>query len=84
MGAFMSVSQLDELHQITQKFENPELIDDDPVTAPSKRLLDLYPAYDKRFFGELVAESIGIHQIRSVCPHFNRWIERLEKLEAIQ
>jgi len=84
MGAFMSVSQLDELHQITQKFENPELIDDDPVTAPSKRLLNLYPAYDKRFFGELVAESIGIHQIRSVCPHFNRWIERLEKLEAIQ
>ena len=83
LNALTSVSKLNELLQIIGKFENPELIDDDPTTAPSKRLRNLYPTYDKRFFGELVAETIGIDSIRAVCPHFNSWIERLEGLDPI-
>ena len=77
------MSKLNELRQIIERFENPELINDDPTTAPSKRLLRLYPAYDKRFFGELVAETIGIDNIRSACSHFNHWIEQLEELDPI-
>ena len=77
-------SKLNELRQIIDKFENPELIDNNPQTAPSKRLCDLYPAYDKRFFGELVAETIGIDNIRTVCPHFDNWIKRLEGLPPIE
>ncbi len=83
LNTFKSVSKLNELHQIIERFENPELINDDPTTAPSKRLLRLYPAYDKRFFGELVAETIGIGSIRTACPHFNNWMERLEGLDPI-
>lgn len=83
LNTFRSVSKLNELRQIIEKFKNPELIDDDPTTAPSKRLLRLYPAYDKRFFGELVAETIGIDNIRAACPHFNNWIEQLEELDPI-
>lgn len=81
--ALTSVSKLNELLQIVGKFENPELIDDDPTTAPSKRLHQLYPTYDKRFFGEMVAETIGIDSIRAECPHFNCWMERLEGLDPI-
>ena len=83
LNAITSESKLGELLKIMEKFENPELIDDDPTTAPSKRLRHLYPAYDKRFFGELVAEMIGVDSIRAVCPHFNSWIERLEGLDPI-
>ena len=83
LNIFKSVSKLNELRQIIERFENAELIDDDPTTAPSKRLLHLYPAYDKRFFGELVAEMIGIDNIRSACSHFNHWIEQLEELDPI-
>ena len=83
LNALTSVSRLSELLQIMEKFENPELIDDDPTTAPSKRLYHLYPAYDKRLFGELIAEMIGMDCIRAVCPHFNSWIERLEGLDPI-
>lgn len=83
LNTLTSVSKLDELLQIIEKFENPELIDDDPRTAPSKRLGNLYPTYDKRLFGELVAETIGIDSIRAVCSHFNSWIERLEGLDPI-
>ncbi len=83
LHAFRSVSKLNELRQIIERFENPELINDDPTTAPSKRLLRLYPAYDKRFFGELVAETIGIDNIRSSCSHFNHWIEQLKELGPI-
>lgn len=83
LSTLMSVRKLNELRQIIQKFEESELINDGPTTAPSKRLFDLYPAYDKRVFGELVAEEIGIDSIRTECRHFNNWIERLEGLDPI-
>ena len=80
---FGSVSKLNKLRQIIRKFGNPELIDDGPTTAPSKRLIRLYPAYDKRFFGELIAEEIGIGGIRAACSHFDDWVERLKGLDPI-
>lgn len=83
LSALISVSKLNELRQIIKKFEEPELINDDPTTAPSKRLFNLYPDYDKRVFGELVAKEIGIDGIRAKCRHFNNWIERLEGLDPI-
>jgi len=82
LSTLTSESKSDELHQITRTFESPELINDNSATSPSKRLLALFPAYDKRVFGELVTETIGIDRIRSKCPHFNQWIERLERLAS--
>jgi len=75
--------QLEELNQLVAQFETPEGIDDGPDTAPSKRLQKYFPGYQKVPFGELIAESIGLHTLRAACPHFDSWVTRLEALTAI-
>jgi len=35
--------------------------------------------YDKVVYGSLLAEEIGLSTIRSRCPLFNSWIERIER-----
>jgi len=57
---------------------NPELINDDPSTAPSKRLLALCGDYSKPLLGILIAEQIGLATLREKCEHFNQWLTRLE------
>jgi hypothetical protein len=65
---------------IRNLFNSPEEIDDSPVTAPSKRILDLFPAYDKPVYGSLAALEIGLAAIRRECALFNGWLERIEAL----
>lgn len=60
-------------------FENPEMINNSPTTAPSKRLIDAIPDYNKVIFGNCVAMDIGLKTIREKCPLFNEWVERLMK-----
>ncbi|WSG72010.1 DUF4276 family protein [Nonomuraea glycinis] len=43
-------------------------------TAPSKRLLRLYPRYRKTSDGPLVIAEIGIDAIRKDCPHADAWL----------
>ena len=59
---------------------NPELIDDRPETAPSKRILRELPTYDKATAGVSVVEHIGLPRLREKCRHFNDWLTRLESL----
>ena len=61
----------------------PELIDDGPTTAPSKRIIQYLPEYSKQktSTGSLVAEKIGLGTLRKKCPHFNDWLCRLEQLK---
>lgn len=66
--------------EIRDSFKSPEDIDDSPVTAPSKRILRLFPAYDKPVHGSLAALEIGLAAIRRECALFNRWLERIEAL----
>ena len=71
------------LHQfqtIRDRFPTPEDIDDSPVTAPSKRIENLYKRYQKPISGVRAAQDISLETIRNECPLFNRWIERLEQL----
>lgn len=68
-----------QLARIRQQFA-PEEIDDNPQTAPSKRLLSLIPEYRKTIDGPAVARHIGLERIRNECPHFNQWLTRLEGL----
>lgn len=75
---------LDSLRRIRSHFDTPEDIDDDPVTAPSKRIEALIPRYRKRLHGPLVAEATGLERIRSECPRFNGWVRRLEALLATE
>jgi hypothetical protein len=69
-------SQISALHDV----QPPELIDDGQDTAPSKRIAAQFPNYSKTTVGPQMAELIGLENIRSKCPHFNAWLERLEKL----
>ena len=55
----------------------PELVDDSPQTAPSKRILDAYPAYRKTQDGPLAISGLGLDTLRAGCPHLDAWLLRL-------
>ena len=83
MSVLLGSSKLTALRRILKECGGPEEIDEGPETAPSKRLTQLYPAYDKGFFGPLVAEEMGIDAIRAACPHLDAWLRRLEALPPL-
>lgn len=68
------------LEEIVRRASGPEKINDDPETAPSKRLGRLFNSYDKKFHGPAIAAQIGLSTMRARCPRFDKWIERLEEL----
>lgn len=74
--------QIGRLQDISDSVSTPELINDGPDTAPSKRIIKEFPDYKgaKRTIGPQVAELIGLENIRSKCPHFDGWLNTLEKL----
>ena len=63
---------------IRSAFGSPEEINDSPTTAPSRRLRDLVPGYEKPLLGTLAVLEIGLDAIRAECPNFRQWIEHLE------
>jgi len=74
--------QIDELKAIADNHDLPELIDDGPHSAPSKRIIAELPDYKdaKSAVGPQVAELIGLDAIRSKCPYFAAWLSQLENL----
>lgn len=62
--------------------QNPELINDGPTTAPSKRILKEIPEYDKVSSGVAVAAQIGLDTLRVRCKHFGAWVSQLEQLRG--
>ena len=73
-------SALDDLRAIRRQFATPEDINDGCETAPSKRIEQLIPHYDKCVDGPDVAMATGLPTIRQECPRFNQWLTRLESL----
>lgn len=71
--------KIEDLQAAADAFESPEMINNSPETAPSKRLIDAIPDYDKIVFGNCVAMDIGLEKIREKCPLFNEWVEKLER-----
>lgn len=69
----------DILQAVRAQFATPEEIDDSPETAPSKRIKEIVPGYDKPFMGNLAILEIGLATIRSECRHFDEWLARLEQ-----
>ncbi|MEX8547306.1 MAG: DUF4276 family protein, partial [Mucilaginibacter sp.] len=63
------------------KDKNPELINESPETAPSKRIISLCNSYDKIDDGILILKEIGLETMRKECRHFNDWVSQLEKLK---
>ena len=71
---------LQELRRIRDRFKTPEDINDNHMTAPSKRIEALIPRYSKPLHGPLVATATGLDRIRAECPRFNNWLTCLELL----
>lgn len=69
-----------ELQNIFRDFANPEEINNKPATAPSKRILKIYPKYQKVTDRIMIAKQIGLKKIRQKCQHFDNWISYMEKV----
>lgn len=62
----------------------PESINNNPQTAPSKRL-DAWSRsgkFPKTTTGIAIARDIGIKKMREECPLFNGWLGALEKIHS--
>ena len=68
-----------DFQNIRDSFATPEEINDSPETAPSKRIKQLIPRYQKPLMGVEVATAIGLAAIRKQCPHFDAWVKKLEE-----
>ena len=73
---------IQNLVEMAAGFDSPELIDDGPNTAPSKRIIREIPEYEgmKASAGPLIAEKIGLSALRNKCRHFDQWLSQLENL----
>jgi hypothetical protein len=76
----INISKIDE---IVNDYGNPEEINDNSKTAPSKRLQHLTDnKYRKVAMGKTIAAAIGIRTMRKKCLHFNRWLEKIELIKG--
>ena len=78
--------EIEQLVQSVRQIASPELINDDPQKAPSKRIIDFIPEYDgrKASSGPRIAGRIGIDSLRQKCPHFDAWVSKLLSLPSSQ
>lgn len=71
---------IEGMKAIRASVTSPEEINEGPTTAPSKRLLSLFPRYQKTVHGPLATAAQGLAPLRAACPHFNQWVSALEAL----
>lgn len=65
---------------IRNMFDTPESINDSPQTAPSKRIIQLFPHYQKVLHGNLAALEVTLETMREECPVFSSWLDKLEAI----
>ena len=71
---------LSQLEHVRASFLTPEEIDENPESAPSKRIIEIARGYRKAVHGPIVAQRIGLQLIREQCTHFNDWLGWIEVL----
>ena len=67
--------------EVLEDAGNPEAINDDYDTCPSRRITKEVRGYRKRVHSPIIAKRIGLEKLRAECTHFAAWIARLEELE---
>lgn len=65
--------EIDKISKIITDYPNPELINNNPETAPSKRLEKIIASYNKVLFGNFIIAENGITSIFERCPRFKTW-----------
>lgn len=62
------------------KYSTPEHINEGPLTAPSKRIINACAAYKKVLYGTRITSKIGMAVMMQQCHHFAQWIDKLKTL----
>lgn len=72
--------------EIRARAKTPEHINDDPNTAPSKRIAKIFAEhavrYRKPLHGAIAAKRISIEIMRQECQHFDQWVQALLMLAS--
>jgi hypothetical protein len=68
------------LRVILDEAGDPEAINDNYETCPSRQIQHLVKDYRKRVHGPIIAQRIGLETLRAKCRHFSEWIEKLEQI----
>lgn len=79
----LSSEKIRILKEETDIYGDPELINNSPDTAPSKRIIAALAQdyhYNKVQSGTAVAYAIGIEALLKNCQHFNEWINVIQLL----
>lgn len=80
-----SQKEIDKLHLVLSQYSNqPELIDNSPQTAPSKRIIHAVEAnkkhkYNKPRTAVEVLRAIGLERVMQMCPHFKEWVDKIKQ-----
>jgi hypothetical protein len=61
-------------------FNSVEDINDDPRTAPSKRLSAAIGPFSKVRLGSIVTARLGVSRLRTAAPRFSEWVSWMEGL----
>ncbi|MCF6177063.1 MAG: DUF4276 family protein [Victivallaceae bacterium] len=78
--------KMSEVENILAECGTPEAINNNPQSAPSKRL-DLWSKngkFKKTTTGIAIAGKIGITRMRKECPLFDEWLEQLELIQKLK
>jgi hypothetical protein len=73
-----------QFQAVRDSVQTPEDINDNPNTAPSKRIGQLYRAYRKVIDGTSACKTIGLGVMRDQCRRFNAWVTRLESSAPLE
>lgn len=72
------------IQKIIDEYPNPEDINNQPTTAPSKRIEQIisthHESYAKTIDGILIANHLGMNVILNKCPRFSQWVKKLTEL----
>ena len=63
-----------ELEDTFSNYSNPEMINNNRDTCPSRRLERIILGYNKVVYGNILAEAIGLERMREKSPRFNAWL----------
>lgn len=63
--------------RVNDEFASPEDINERPELAPSCRIQEAYPSYQKRMHGSEILIRAGIDPLLDSCPHFATWIRAI-------
>ncbi len=78
----LSGNSIRKLKEETDIYGDPEMINNSPTTAPSKRIIAALAQnyhYNKVKSGAAVTSAIGINSILENCKHFREWIETIKR-----